>query len=274
MTKPSFIVDFQVFCPSDIETVVKELAVASADGSALQHHLFKPPYDFYDITSAAKKRRVWEDQERTGLHWNTGFVPYQSLWSVLTKTVTGGRVYVKGNAKKETLEKLLLCTDVEVLDLDKYGCPTLETLFYTQRLYRECPFGHERECSLKNATALYWWWKEHSVPYDTIEAVGRSIKAVETAGFSNPGREVLRHLPKEFVLNRYGNCVEDVFKDLPAYLQCDRDILMELPCKKHQREDEAVDDDDIKREPRDEWSVVVKRKFCERCNPYCSIDSQ
>lgn len=223
-----FVVDFSCFRLSDTVAVddvyVKEMAIVSLDGNQFEQYLFKPPFDYYDIMFQATRSKIQKLQKEIGHSWNSGFVSYSRLPFILKNLAPTFTIYAKGE-DKTILLKHILNNDkrYKVMDLDGYDCPPIN--MFTCKTNKICPFGENHECAMNRVIWLHMWWCEQSKFYKTIEAVGNAMEKVKKCCLNSPGPEVLRYLPKSFIIDYYGHYVPaKVYEDLPVYLQQDPEI--------------------------------------------------
>jgi len=109
MSVPIF-VDLQGFLVGRHFTV-KEFA-ALKERHVLSHYIFRCPYPF--LTKSERHQAMWLLENRHGIQWEDGMVPYCMAESLITKAVMGTTatddddddeivVYVKGHEKRKWL---------------------------------------------------------------------------------------------------------------------------------------------------------------------------
>ena len=94
------ILDAQGYPTPDFQ--VKELSIY--DGKQMKSWVFKPKFPFSDLSEKRKKTVNYVYYNIHGVHYNTGYVDYNKLNSIIKKELDGvDTVYVKGSNKKDFL---------------------------------------------------------------------------------------------------------------------------------------------------------------------------
>jgi hypothetical protein len=162
------VLDFQGFKDNDNGFVIKELAVASFDGSLLQHWFVQSPFPYKWLNEVKRKECDWITDRYHGISWKDGDVTLRQLCHRLAPILKGANVFVKGVEKKRFVEERFSAKSVT--DLDYY--PSLKSMQSTTR----CAF-HAKTwgtmCALDNVfkvvyynNQLWWYWIVHAGYYN------------------------------------------------------------------------------------------------------------
>lgn len=232
-----YIVDFQAFKNANNEFIVKELAILSTDEQIYELHLFQPPFSFSQLPPHLQKQVIWLEKQYHGLTWSSGVRPYSDLKEIFRGINICGTVLVKGSEKQTFISNLLSEFNIKVLNLDDLNCPNFNILkkqFWNESILKPCVFEHNmRNCAYIHAGVLLQWWKLEKCIQDRLQAVNLAIKDCHTKGYKGMQEELVKYLPKEFLLNHVEN-IENVYNKLPIYLRKDLDILNSFICTEHQ----------------------------------------
>jgi hypothetical protein len=156
------------FLQGNNEQVIKELAVAS--NGALQTFLFTAPYHMEAHGS-----------EENGLNWGDGYVPYDSLYTVLSEALAVyDHLYAKGVEKCRLLNSIL---GRPIHSYDDIGCPNPQELKSNVHCNLPChSFPHIR-CAARDARALHSWLQYHLQTKEYIQCPPNHTR--HTAQFSS-----------------------------------------------------------------------------------------
>lgn len=241
-----FILDFQGFKNENNGFIIKELAIISVDETINDLHLFQPPYSFHHLPDHLKIQVQWLEKHFHGLLWNSGHKNFNELGGVLKDNFKfGGTVYVKGLEKSNYIQSLTADIGVSVLNIEDFGCPSLPVLRRTQILtnHKTCPFNHPPDhCALCNAKLILEWWKMERLMLSRVEIVNLAIKECFSKGYKKMSNDLIKHLPKYFILN-YHEDVDDIFDKLPHQLKVDEDVIGCKRCDRHYHCFESADSD-------------------------------
>lgn len=262
--KMEYILDFQGF-KNGKEFIIKELAIISTDAKIYELHLFLPPYGLHQLTQDVKKQVHWIEKHLHGLYWSYGFREYSTLKDIFRLISIKGKVYVKGLEKQSFISQLLSDFDVKVINMEDLKCPKLSVLKQqTQANFlKPCIFNHSpHNCAYVNVYVLLYWWsmEKHFIP-ERIKLIDSAIKEWNELGIMMKD-EMVRYLPKQFLINNIGN-LECIFDKLEPYLQSDPEIVENLLCKNHYHF--AVEGFEID-------LPVIKRKYCYFCKNGVTFD--
>lgn len=141
--------DFQGFKDGKNEFVVKEFALASTDGTVLQHWCVKSPCPYAVLDIKTKRQCVWATKYYHGIRWQDGDVTIQTLHRQLFTILNNTTVYVKGLEKVNYIKNRF--TSCLVIDLDSY--PSLKTL-NTSNVYCFYHRDSKKVCALNNVLKL------------------------------------------------------------------------------------------------------------------------
>lgn len=235
--KMEFILDFQGYKNKNNDFIVKELALISTDEQFYELHLFKPPCDFNRLPPDVQKQVVWLEKQCHGLYWGSGFTAYSGLKDIFRKFSLYGKVYVKGSEKEKFIKNLLcdVSTNVEVLDLEKVGCPNLAVLRKEMMMnnLKPCIFNHSlNNCAYVNVHAILQWWKLEKLVFNKINLVDRALHECYEKGYYKMNIDLIKYLPKEFILNHHER-VDIIYDKLSDKLKSDKDILANMSCNDH-----------------------------------------
>lgn len=231
-----FIIDFQGFKSVTNEFIVKELALISVDAEVYELHLFQPPCNFIDLPRHLQKQVVWLESCHHGLFWGSGLRKYEELRDIFINIKIQGNVYVKGTEKQKFIASLLSDFDVKVINLEDFGCPKLGELkskFNQLKLIKPCSFKHNAEnCAWVNVHVLLEWWNLEKYIEQRLELVNIAIKECYRKGYANMSSELVKHLPREFLINHFEN-IEIIYDRLPEKLKSDVGIILNRRCFEH-----------------------------------------
>lgn len=229
-----FILDFQGFKDENNEFIIKELALISTDEDVYELQLFQPPYHFNQLAEDVRKQVVWLEKQYHGLCWNSGSRNYTDLKDILK--CINGTVFVKGDEKQKFVNSLLSQSQVNVRNIENLGCPSLSILKQQSRpfLIQPCPFNHnsKKNCAYENVYIILNWLKLERYAEKRIEKINLAIKECFNKGYKNLETDLVKCLPKDFILN-YHEEIEIIYDKLPEFLQSDEDIQMNMICNKH-----------------------------------------
>ena len=169
MKMTTLVLDFQGFKDKDNDNgfVIKELAVASLDGSLLQHWFVQSPFPYKWLNEAKRKECDWITEHYHGISWKDGDVTLRQLSHRLAPILKGAEVFVKGAQKKRFVEERF--SPKSVTDLDYY--PSLKIMQSTTR----CAFHAKTSgtmCALDNVFKIVyhnnqlWYWNSYAGCYN------------------------------------------------------------------------------------------------------------
>lgn len=223
--------------------ILKELVLISVDSQAYELHLFQPSDDLL------QKQVLWE--ERYGMFWGSGFREYNDLQDIFDNVKIQGKVYVKGREKQKLLADVLSNLKVKVINIEEFGCPNLQDLkckfVKTQLTTKSCSFKHNTlQCVYINVHVLLKWFQMEKLVQQRLEVVNKAIKNCYEKGYNSMSSELVKYLPKEFLLNHTED-IENIYDKLPEKLKNDTAILLNMKCYDHNED------------------VNPKRKYCPFC---------
>lgn len=230
-----FILDFQGFKSEKNKFIVKELALISGDGHLYELQLFQPPCSFNQLSDEKKKEVLWLEKTYHGFYWGSGFKPYSEMKDIFETMKISGKVFVKGVEKKRFVEELLTGFDVQVINLEDMGCPSLAVLKQkmTPLQMKACSFTHNsKNCAYINTYVLLEWLRFEKYADSRLESVNLAIKECFGKGYRSLHADLIKFLPKDFILN-YKEDVDIIYAHLSDSLKNDADILMHLRCYEH-----------------------------------------
>lgn len=142
-------VDFQGFKNGSNEFIVKEFAVATSDGTIIQHWTVRSPCPYAVLDVKTKKQCTWTTNHYHGIRWQDGDVTIQALHRQLFPILNSSVVYVKGLEKANYIKEFF--SSCLVIDLEDY--PSLKNLT-TSNVY--CFFHGKSKmmCALNNVLKL------------------------------------------------------------------------------------------------------------------------
>lgn len=252
--------DIQGFKGDQNKFIVKELAIISTDGQMYELQLFQPPCQFDQLSEHVQKQVHYLEKHFHGLYWNSGYQPYSELKTILMRLNLSGVVYVKGREKQIIVSELLSNFKVNVVNIEELGCPSLTILkkHLQPMSTKPCAFNHDtKNCAYLNVNAVLQWFRLEQFTKDRMEMINLAMKECKKRGYSNMQFELVKFLPKEFILSHHED-VELIFDKLPKHMQDDPDILCNLRCDIHYQGKSGGNCDVMDgRNP--------KRKHCDSC---------
>lgn len=145
------VVDFACLRGARNEIVVKELAIAGYD--ILQAYHFKSPYTLTQRVVDASA------SNKTGMHWDDGYLPYSQLKTVLEEITAGyAHLYAYGDDKCEFLSDLI---NRPFLNLADFRCPRPDDLKQKYSCGFSCHKFNSVHCATKHAHAMFKWLVYH-----------------------------------------------------------------------------------------------------------------
>lgn len=253
--------DIQGFKGENNKFIIKELAIVSTDGQLYELQLFQPPCHFNQLSESVQKQVHFLEKHFHGLYWNSGFRPYCELKNILKTLSLSGTVYVKGCEKKIFVADLLSNYMVNVVNIEELGCPNLSILKkqFQPLSLKPCAFNHiTQNCAYLNVNAILQWLRLEQIVKDRIEMVNLAMRECKQRGYKNLQVELIRFLPKEFILSNPDD-VRCILDKLPKHLQSDLDILANLRCIEHGQSNSGGGNYDVWDGPN------PKRKHCKLC---------
>lgn len=156
-------------------------------------------------------------------------------------------MYVKGVEKCAFIRKLLTGMNVSVLNIEDHDCPGLSVLRKTWKLSKSnnesCPFNHPPEhCAYYSVKLMLEWWKTEQLMQSRMEIVNIAIRDCFHNGYKNMSSDLVKHLPKDFILN-HNEDVDEIFDRLPLKLKNEEEINNCRRCDKHYNCANVVDSD-------------------------------
>lgn len=253
-----FILDFQGFKNQNNDFIIKELAIISTDEHIYELQLFEPPCEFNTLPEDIQTQVMWLEKCHHGLFWGSGSKEYNKLKDVFKGIDIKGKVYVKGTEKQKFIAELLSDFEVQVINLEDLGCPKISVLRQQNQLsaLKPCVFNHSSvNCAYINVHVLLYWYKLEKQIDDRLEIVNTAIKECYSKGYRNLESELVKYLPKDFIIN-YSEDIELIYDKLHVNLKNDFDILKNMRCTTHfNLQNDSFD------------GPCPKRKNCYFCNP-------
>lgn len=148
MSGHDYIIDIQGFKDNRNEFIVKEIAVTRTDGCFfLRHWIVKPPYNFKTLSPEYRRQANFNTHCYHGIPWDEGRASFNYVKRQLEVLLSFKRVFVKGQEKRDFLQRILKNARVE--DLDQI--PSLKKL--TSRYVSNICYYHKFDnfvCALEN----------------------------------------------------------------------------------------------------------------------------
>lgn len=139
------VLDVQGFLTSDKTFTPKELA--TYDGIAISHHIFKAPFRFSQLPLHLQQQAVWLMNHHHCVSWTDGYTPAHLFPQILTRLLEHATVvYVKGREKADFIRKH---TNKPVLEIGEH--PAL-TATQAACIYHSRSICY---CALSNVYHLY-----------------------------------------------------------------------------------------------------------------------
>lgn len=255
-----FIMDIQGFKGERNQYIIKELAIISSDGQLYELQLFQPPCKISELSENVQEQVHYLEKHFHGLYWNSGFRPYSQLRHIMKNLNLSGTVYVKGCEKKMFVSDLLSTFMVNVVNIEELGCPSLSILkqFLQPSSIKPCVFNHKsNNCAYLNVNAILQWLNLEKFTKDRMEMVNLAMKECKKRGYTNLQHELVRFLPKEFIISHHED-IELIYEKLSKDLQSDLEILCNLRCNEHYQSASGGKCDELDGPP-------PKRKYCKLC---------
>ncbi len=195
--------DVQGFQTLSNEFIVKEFGYTVLDSGVGYPNVwfFKPPWRFSSLSAKYRRVALWLERHHHGLPWNYGNRSYEQVGQLVQKWENIGRIYVKGEEKKEWLKKIsgpvlapLVVNIEEIFD----DCPSLAK--FKDLPSRTCPFhsyrGDNKACALKNVELLKNWMTKKRI----VRSVDRSFNIYYKLNNLNlMDCEDIAYLPHSFI---------------------------------------------------------------------------
>lgn len=147
------VVDLQGFKGENNEFIVKEVA-ALIHKYFNVHFIIKPPYRINYLPSELQRQARWLTKNYHGIAWEDGWSTFEDAIKIVSNALQNKTVYVKGEEKKQWLEKFLQKKPFAIYNLDDLGYPTLQRLkncYATPRC-----LSHSGHCALQNVYLLQY----------------------------------------------------------------------------------------------------------------------
>ena len=125
--------------------------------------------------------------------------------------------------------------NVEVVNLDDLGCPSLASLRQQTQLntLKSCSFNHNSvNCAYINAYVLLQWWNMEQIILKRLEKVYLAIKECQFFGYGYTDTDLVKYLPKHFIMY-HSEEIEMIYDKLPNSLKTDIDIVSNMRCDEH-----------------------------------------
>lgn len=175
--KPSyFYADLQGFTESN-NFYLKELCILECDnnrsninnihtGDKFHHYIFKPPFEWKQLSPDARLRALWLKCMHHGFSWNHGDIDYSKIESIITNVLNNNTgtpiVFVKGDQKVTWFNNFtrgaFSCINIEDL-----GCiHNLNSLKLKNSLSSKHCRQHDKSlhCALENVDILHYLTKD------------------------------------------------------------------------------------------------------------------
>lgn len=166
MKMTDIVLDFQGFKDNDNGFVIKELAIASFDGSLLQHWFVQSPFPYKWLNDTRRKECNWSTKHFHGITWSEGDLTLRQLSHRLAPILKDANVYVKGWEKKKFVEERFPAKSVT--DLTYY--PPLKCLEPSTRCVLHAKITGS-VCALDNVFKIVhyynklWYWNSYASFY-------------------------------------------------------------------------------------------------------------
>lgn len=147
-------VDVQGF-QCDNTFILKELALQNLHGTVQEHFLFKPPFEFCELSQKDQITNSWLTRKNHCLDWYCGEIKYNRFTLVLERIArTYSCIYVKGKMKRDWLLDYVP-RHCKIINLENLGCPPLLDLSFIPTI--SCCLNHP-SCALSIASRLRTWY--------------------------------------------------------------------------------------------------------------------
>lgn len=155
-----FFVDIQGFI-SDVRSntfILKELCFMQTNRENVNHYIFRAPFSYSRLTSAAKKQSLYLTSFVHGFYWQTGFVDYSEISKCIEPLFweTDTVVYVKGEQKVKWLKQLCHSSVLDCRNIEDLGYRTKLTFSF---LKPYCKYHNKIGlCAYQNAGSISDWY--------------------------------------------------------------------------------------------------------------------
>lgn len=134
----TLIADVQFFRGNNKEILVKSFSFCKLyDEDIVQHFIFKPPFDFYELNLSHRREAAHVTLNFHHLDWNDGFVEYKHVIPIIRSCLANAdEIFVKGYEKVKYLNSILprkVCYNIENLD-----CPNFKAMKANKCLKNSC----------------------------------------------------------------------------------------------------------------------------------------
>lgn len=178
-----YVLDFQGTKDENNKFIVKELALISTDGQAYELQLIQPHYDFNQPPESVGNKVIWLENHY-GLRWGPGIRYYSDLKDVLQNMNIYGTVLVKGIEKHKFATELMSECNVNVVNIEDWGCPSLKQL-KIQSVLRPCTFNHNsKTCAYLNVCKVLEWLKIEKIAAEKMEKLKLAIMECFTKNYN------------------------------------------------------------------------------------------
>lgn len=231
------IVDLQGFVGCNDEFIVKELAIASVKSANLGREigtylLFKPPCRWNDLDVNSQQQNIILMEEVHGLSWGIGTLPYYRVEREIRDILREERVtkiYVLGDEKKKWLHKCIGSDPCPIINLESYGCPSID-LLKTLRRWQHFNIHQpilNYSCAFSNVGFIKKWFEKNW-------GVWCPDHPSDAPSFFNMEPVQFQFLEADFLYNCASNIyIDDVWDKLREDVQKDKRISSCRRCKKH-----------------------------------------
>lgn len=143
-------IDVQGFKGSYNQFILKEIAVLSEENQ-VQHFIIQPTQSCSNLPHHLQVQAQWLYNNYHNLSWNGGFTDLDPVVKWISQILKEKHIYVKGAEKVKWIIDLFQLDkeNVCIEDLDRIGCPNLDTLRKTFTTEPRCML-HSGCCALQN----------------------------------------------------------------------------------------------------------------------------
>lgn len=188
----TLVADIQFFRGNNKELIVKSFSFCKLyDEDIVQHFIFKPPFDFYELNLSKRREATHVTLNFHHLEWDDGLVEYQEAIPIIRSCLShGDEIFVKGLEKVTFLNSILprkVCYNIENLD-----CPNFKVLKTNKILRAPCS-----PVSSLNVLAMKQWLR--SLFENSLILCNDAIGAFSKHGFFSLSEKDLYFLPVNFL---------------------------------------------------------------------------
>lgn len=171
-------IDLQGFRDNYNKFVVKEFCYIFGNSNTPNHFIFKPPFNWPELTSNLQRSVYYLTQHHHGFRWSDGELEYKHVQTCLNMMLMNDNIqniYVKGEEKIKWLRELCsylnaqLLSNIDIIDIiDVDFMPSLNNVEFKKCVNQPDCGKHNnivnvtlKQCALQNALILKHYYKNN-----------------------------------------------------------------------------------------------------------------